>query len=155
LSYEFTLLGSQTATTPNTTTDNVLKVKFRVTADQGNSAHQASELKVTIAVGGTEVTPQYTSSNYTFGQIGETSNVIDLSSYVTPGMPVQIVIKDPKSDFYCTYAPTPFYYWDPNTYSYVAVNPLYNSYPGCRKAVFSSHNWGGVLYVQTSHTQPI
>lgn len=155
LSFEFTLNGTQTASTPNITTDNVLKVKFRVTAEQGNHVHKATELKVTFAVGGTEVTPTYTSSNYTYGMVGETSNVVDLSSYVTPGQPVKIIVKAPKNDFYCTYAPSPFYYWDPNTYAYQPVNPQYNSYPGCRKEVHSSHNWSGVLIVQTSSTQSI
>jgi hypothetical protein len=155
LSYEFTLLGTQTAVTPNITTDNVLKVKFKVTTNQGVSAHQASELAVTIAMNGVEVQPKYTSSNYTYGEIGETSNVIDLSSYVTPGQSVQITVKNPMNDFYCTYAPVPFYYWDPTTYAYQPVNPLYNAYPGCRKAVYSGHNWSGDLIVQTSNTLAI
>lgn len=152
LSYEFTLNGSQVAQTPTITTDNVLKVKFRVTAEQGNNFHKASELKVTIAMNGTEVTPQYTSSNYTYGMVGETSNVIDLSSYVSPGVPVKITVKNPANDFYCTY-------WG-GTYKdgygvIQPVNPLYNVYPGCRKAVNSLHNWSGVLIVQTSSTQSI
>jgi hypothetical protein len=162
LSYEFTLKGNQIASTGNITTDNVLKVKFRVTAEQGNHVHKATELKVTIAMGGTEVTPTYTANNYTYGMVGETSNVIDLSSYVTPGHPVQLQVKRPMNDFYCTYMPSPFWYWDPNTYSYQPVNPQYNSYPGCRKEVFVnssnsslSHNWSGVLLVQTSSTQAI
>ena len=152
LSYEFTLNGAQTAVTPQITTDNVLKVKFRVTAEQGNSVHKASELKVTIAMNGTEVTPQYTSNNYTYGLVGETSNVIDLSSYVTPGVPVQITVKNPANDFYCTYWGGYFY----DGYGVKQnVNPLYNVYPGCRKAVNALHNWSGVLIVQTSSTQSI
>ncbi len=156
------MLGTQVMATPNTiTTDNVLKVKFRVTADQGNVVWKATELKVTIAVNGTEVTPMYTNNNYTFGIVGETSKVIDLSSYVTPGQNLQITIKNPENDYYCTYWGG--YYW--NTSAPVSwfgmypvaeqVNPQYNAYPGCRKKVFSSHNWGGVLYVQTSSTQAI
>lgn len=155
LSFEFTKLGSQTVVTNSFNTDNVLKVKFRVTAEQGNSIWKATELKVTIAFNGTEVTPTYTSSNYTYGVIGETSNVIDLSSYLTPGVPVQITIKNPSNDFYCTYQPSPFYYWDSGTGTYQPVNPQYNAYPGCRKAVFTNHNWSGVLTVQTSSTQAI
>lgn len=154
-SYEFTLKGNQVAQTPGITTDNVLKVKFRVTAEQGNHVHKASELKVTIAVNGTEITPTYTSSNYTYGRVGETSNVVNLSSYVTPGQAAKITVKLPKNDFYCTYAPTPFYYYDSNTGSYQPTNPQYNVYPGCRKEVHSSHNWSGVLIVQTSSTQAI
>lgn len=155
LSYEFTLKGNQAASTGNITTDNVLKVKFKVTAEQGNHVHKASELKVTFSVGGTEVTPNYTSSNYTYGRVGETSNVVDLSSYVTPGQAVTIQVKLPKNDFYCTYSPNPFYYWDPNTGAYQPTNPQYNAYPGCRKEVHSTHNWSGVLYVQTSSTRSI
>ncbi|MGE3262624.1 MAG: hypothetical protein AB7K68_12655 [Bacteriovoracia bacterium] len=155
LSFEFTKQGNQTVVTNSFNTDNVLKVKFRVTADQGNQVHQATELKVTIAFNGTEVTPTYTSNNYTFGMVGETSNVIDLSSYLTPGVPVQITVKNPKNDFYCTYAPNPFYYFDYNTGTYIATNPQYNVYPGCRKEVFTTHNWGGVLTIQTSSTQSI
>ena len=79
----------------------------------------------------------------------------DLSSYLTPGVPVQITIKNPANDFYCTYAPNPFYYFDSTTYTYQPVNPQYNAYPGCRKAVFATHNWSGVLLVQTSSTQAI
>ncbi len=155
LSYEFSLNGNQNATTPNITTDNVLKVKFKVTAEQGNHVHKATELKVTIRVNGTDVTPQYTSSNYTYGRVGETSNVINLSSYVTPGVPVQIQVILPKNDFYCTYVPNPFYYWDPNTGAYQPTNPQYNAYPGCRKEVHSTHKWSGILIVQTSSTQAI
>jgi hypothetical protein len=155
LSFEFTKLGNQAIAFAGITTDNVLKVKFRVTPEQGNHIHKASELKVTIAMNGTEVTPTYTNSNYTYGQVGETSNVIDLSSYVTPGNPVTITVKSPKNDFYCTYVPNPFYYWDPNTMAYQPINPQYNAYPGCRKEVFSNHNWSGVLLVQTSATAAI
>ena len=154
LSYEFTKKGNEVVVTTGIVTDNVLKVKFRVTADQGNSVHHATELKVTIAFNGTEVTPTYTSSNYTYGIVGETSNVIDLSSYLTPGVAAQITIKNPKNDFYCTYAPSPFYYWDAYGMQQ-PVNPQYNSYPGCRKEVFTNHNWGGVLTIQTSSTQSI
>jgi hypothetical protein len=157
LSYEFTLKGNQAAQTPNITTDNILKVKFRVTAEQGNNVWKASELKVTLAMNGTEVTPQYTSSNYTYGMVGETSNVIDLSSYVTPGVPVKITVKNPANDFYCTYWGG--YYYQTNVYGPAwiqqNVNPLYNLYPGCRKAVNAVHNWSGVLTVQTSSTQAI
>jgi hypothetical protein len=155
LSFEFTKKGNEIVTTSSFNTDNVLRVKFRVTAEQGNTVWKATELKVTIAFNGTEVTPTYTSNNYTFGLVGETSNVIDLSSYLTPGVPVQITVKSPQNDFYCTYYPTPFYYFDQGTGTYQAVNPQYNAYPGCRKAVFATHNWGGVLTVQTSSTQPI
>lgn len=155
LSYEFTKLGNETYVTGNITTDNVLKVRFKVTTGQGNIVHQASELKVSIAVNGTEVTPSYTENNYVYGRVGETSNIADLSAYITPGVPLQITVKTPMNDFYCTYAPNPFYYWDQNTGSYQPVNPLYNSYPGCRKAVYSSHNWSGILIVQTSTTSAI
>lgn len=155
LSFEFTKLGSQAVITPSFNTDNVLKVKFRVTAEQGNSVWKATELKVTIAFNGTEVTPTYTANNYTYGIIGETSGVIDLSSYLTPGVPVQIVVKNPSNDFYCTYVPNPFYYFDSGTGTYQPTNPQYNAYPGCRKAVFATHNWSGVLLVQTSSTQAI
>lgn len=162
-SYEFSKLGYETYTTGTITTDNVLKVKFQVTAEQGNSVHKASELKVTLVVNGHEVTPTYTSSNYVYGQVGETSNVIDLSSYITPGVPATITVKLPANDFYCTYAPTPFYYFDYTTYTYEPVNPLYGSYPGCRKAVFAgtgsghtgAHTWSGVILVQTSATDSI
>ncbi|MGZ3682828.1 MAG: hypothetical protein ACXVCI_03195 [Bdellovibrionota bacterium] len=153
LSFEFTLLGSQNAITPAFTTDNVLKVKFTPGTTQGNSFHSASELAVTLTTNGTSVTPQYTSNNYTYGQVGETSNVIDLSGYIQPGVNVQIAITNPKSDYYCTYAPNPFYYFDGT--QYVPTNPLYNVYPGCRKAVFSNHQWSGTLLVQTSSTTAI
>lgn len=155
LSFEFTKKGNEIVVTNSITTDNVLKVKFRVTAEQGNHVWKASELKVTLAFNGTEVTPTYTSSNYTYGLVGETSNVIDLSSYLTPGVPVQITIKAPKNDFYCTYQPNPFYYFDSATGTYQPTNPQYNAYPGCRKEVFTNHNWSGVLVVQTSSTQAI
>ena len=153
LSFEFDKLGSETYTTPAFQTDNVLKVKFIPGTHQGNSFHSASELAVTLTVNGTDFTPQYTSNNYTYGLVSEKSNVIDISSYIQPGANVQILVKSPKSDFYCTYAPNPFYYWDGTQYA--PVNPLYNVYPGCRKAVFSSHSWSGKLLVQTSHTTGI
>jgi hypothetical protein len=152
LSYEFTLKGDQVAQTPNITTDNVLKVKFRITAEQGAAVWKATELKVTIAMNGTEVTPTYTTSNYTYGIVGETSNVIDLSSYVTPGVPLKITVKNPANDFYCTYYG--YTYMDAN-WVRQNVNPLYNMYPACRTAVKPVHNWGGVLIVQTSSTQSI
>jgi hypothetical protein len=155
LSYEFTRTGNQTYVTGNITTDNVLKVRFKVTVGQGNSVHQATELKVTLAVNGTEVTPSYTTNNYAYGRVNEVSEIADLSAYITPGVPLQITVKSPMNDFYCTYVPNPFYYFDQTTYTYQAVNPQYNAYPGCRKAVFSSHNWSGVLTVQTSSTQAI
>jgi len=153
LSFPFTLNGNQSAMTPAFSTDNVLKVKFSPGTTQGNSFHSASELNVTITFNGLSYTPQYTSSNYTYGQVGETSNVIDLSSYVSQGSSVQIGITKPQSDYYCTYAPNPFYYWDGTQYA--PTNPLYNSYPGCRKAVFSTHQWSGTLLVQTSSTTAI
>ena len=148
LSFEFSLKGNQVAQTPAITTDNVLKVKFRVTAEQGNHVWKASELKVTIAMNGTEVTPTYTGNNYTYGQVGETSNVIDLSNYISQGQSVQITVKAPKYDFYCTY-------WGGYNADGSWVNPQYNSYPGCRKEVFHNHNWSGVLIVQTSSTTGI
>lgn len=153
LSFEFTLNGNQNAITPAFQTDNVLRVRFVPGVTQGNSFHSASELAVTLTMNNTQFTPQYTSNNYTYGQVSENSNVIDMSSYIQPGADVQIAITTPKSDFYCTYAPNPFYYWDGTQYA--PVNPLYNSYPGCRKAVFSSHQWSGKLIVQTSHTTAI
>lgn len=148
LSYEFTAKGNQAVATGNITTDNVLKVKFRVTAEQGNQVWKASELKVTLSINGAEVTPTYTNSNYTYGRVGETSNVIDLSGYVSPGVPVQIVAKAPKNDFYCTY-------WGGVNADGSYVNPQYNSYPGCRKEVFTNHNWSGVILIQTSSTVSI
>ncbi len=153
LSFEITLNGNQNGITPAFQTDNVLKVKFVVGATQGNSFHSATELAVTLNMNGTDFTPQYTGNNYTYGIVGETSNVIDLSGYISPATNVQITIKNPKSDYYCTYAPNPFYYFDGT--QYVPINPLYNVYPGCRKAVFSNHKWSGKLIVQTSHTQAI
>jgi hypothetical protein len=150
LSFEFTLTGNQTAITPAFSTDNVLKVRFVPGATQGNNFHSASELAVTLTVNNTDFTPKYTSNQYTYGQVNEQSNVIDISGYISPGANIQIVVKSPKSDFYCTYAPNPFYYWDGTQWA--PTNPLYNNYPGCRKAVFSSHNWSGKLLVQTSNT---
>lgn len=136
-SYEFSLNGDQVAKIDNIVTDNVLKVQFTPGANQGNHTWKATELKVTIQMNGTEVTPTYTSNNYVYGQIGEKSNVIDLSAYITPGQKVSIIIKAPMNDWYCVY---PYY------------NPLYQQYPGCRKEVHKSHTWGGVLKVQTSAT---
>lgn len=153
LSFEFTLTGSQTAITPAFSTDNVLKVKFVPGTTQGNSFHSASELAVDLQVNNTLFTPKYTGSNYTYGQVSESSNVIDMSSYISPGSSIQIVIKNPRSDFYCTYSPNPFYYWDGTQWA--PTNPLYNNYPGCRKAVFSNHNWSGKLLVQTSATSAL
>lgn len=153
LSFEFTANGNQAAATGAFQTDNVLKVKFIPGVTQGNSMHSASELAVTLSYNGTEYTPQYTSTNYTYGKVSEASNVIDMSANITPATDIVITIKNPKSDFYCTYAPTPFYYWDGTQYA--PVNALYNQYPGCRKAVFSSHQWSGKLLVQTSHTTAI
>lgn len=154
LSYEFTRLGDQTYTTGTIKTDNVLKVKFKVTAEQGNQVWKASELKVTIAVNGVEVTPTYTSSQYLYGMVGETSNVVDLSSYITPGVALTITVKLPKNNFYCTYVPQPFYMPD-GFGGWTPVNPQYNQYPGCRKEVYRTHNWSGILTVQTSATQAI
>ena len=155
LTYSFTKLGTENFVTPAITTDNVLKIKFTVSPDQGNSVWKASELKVFVHVAGTSVTPTYTSSNYVYGNVGETSNVIDLSSYLQPGQSPSITIDTPANDFYCTYAPNPFYYWSESTYSWQPTNPQYNQYPGCRKAVFRNHNWGGTLTIQTSTTQAI
>lgn len=128
LSFEFVLNGNQSAITPSFSTDNVLKVKFIPGVTQGNSFHSASELAVTLQFNSIQFTPQYTSNNYTYGQVSENSNVIDMSGYIQPGAGVQIQVLNPKSDYYCTYAPNPFYYFDGT--QYVPVNPLYNSYPG-------------------------
>lgn len=156
LTYEINRTGSQTYTTPAITTDNVLKVKFRVGASQGNIMHQASELNVLISVNGTEITPLYLADNWNYGRVGETSNVIDLSSSISPGVPVTITVKNAKNDFYCTYSDMQWQY-NQNLYmwEYKNTNPLYNSYPGCRKEVFSSHTWSGVLIVQTNNTTSI
>ncbi len=153
LSFEFELNGNQNAITPAFSTDNVLKVKFIPGNVQGNSFHSASELAVVLNTNGTDFTPKYTSQQYTYGQVNEASNVIDLSAYITPGSNIQISIKNPKSDFYCTYAPNPFYYWDGTQYA--PTNPHYNVYPGCRKAVHQTHKWSGKLIVQTSSTSAI
>jgi hypothetical protein len=168
LSYEFTKKGQENFVTGTITTDNVLKVKFRVTAEQGNLVWKASELKVTIRVNGYEVTPTYTSANYIYGRVGETSNVMDISQYITPGVPATITVTLPMNDFYCTYWGG--YYYDLNA-PYMgtianAVNPQYGQYPGCRKevvkqttsangTVIQGHNWSGVLTVQTSNTTAI
>ncbi len=153
LSFEFTLNGNQTAITPAFSTDNVLKVKFVPGITQGNNYHSATELAVTLTVNNTDFSPKYTSNNYTYGQVNEQSNVIDMSGYISPGSNIQIVVKSPKNDFYCTYAPNPFYYWDGTQWA--PTNPLYNNYPGCRKDVFSSHQWSGKVIVQTSNTSAI
>ena len=148
LSYEISLKGDEAATTGKITTDNVLKVRFRITADQGNNVHQASELAMVIAVNGTEMSPTFTDSAYTYGRVGETSNLLDFSSYLTAGKKVKVTVKSPKNDFYCTY-------WGGYNSDGTWVNPLYNSYPGCRKAVNANHTWSGVLLVQTSSTEAI
>jgi hypothetical protein len=153
LSFSFNLAGNQNAITPAIQTDNVLKVKFVVGATQGNSYHSASELAVNVGYNSQSFGARFTSSSYTYGQVGETSNVIDLSSLIQPGSGVQITISNPQNDFYCTYAPNPFYYFDGT--QYVPTNPLYNSYPGCRRAVPSTQQWSGTLIVQTSHTTAI
>lgn len=155
LSFEInSLTGTQQAQTPAIRTDGVLKVKFQVTPGQGNNVHQASELAVEIWLNNaTMVVPKYTSNNYSYGRVGETSNVIDLSGYVTQGQNVTLTVKNPKNDFYCTYSPNPFYYWDGGQWA--PTNPLYNTYPGCRKAVFTNHVWSGIILVQTSGTSAI
>jgi hypothetical protein len=160
LSFEFTAYGGQAVITPPFATDNVLKVKFVPGTTQGNNFHSATELAVTLVTNNTEFTPKYTASNYTYGQINESSNVVDMSGFITPGGNIQITIKNPKNDYYCTYAPNPFYYWDGTQYA--PTNPLYNNYPGCRRDVFvntqnsnNSHKWSGKLIVQTSSTQAI
>jgi hypothetical protein len=159
LTFNITLNGNQNAITPSFSTDNVLKVKFTPGTTQGNSFHSASELAVTLTLNGLTFTPQYTASNYTYGQVGETSNVIDLSSHVSQGSTIQLGVISPKSDYYCTYSPNPFYYttgYDASGQPIQApTNPLYNSYPGCRKAVFSNHQWSGTITVQTSSTSAI
>lgn len=147
-SYEFSAKGNQAVQTGAISTDGVLKVKFHVNAEQGNNVWKASELKVTLAVNGREFTPTYTSNNYTYGRVGEDSNVVDLSSYVTPGQSVTITAKSPLNDFYCTY-------WGGYNADGSFVNPQYNQYPGCRKAVFYNHTWSGVILVQTSSTVAI
>jgi hypothetical protein len=160
LSFEFTAYGGQAVITPPFSTDNVLKVKFVPGTTQGNNFHSASELAVTLVTNNTEFVPKYTTSNYTYGMVNEQSNVIDMSGYITPGNNIQITVKTPKNDYYCTYAPNPFYYFDGT--QYVPTNPLYNNYPGCRRDVFvntsdntKSHKWSGKLIVQTSNTQAI
>lgn len=173
LSYEFIQLGSQTYTTPAITTDNVLKVSFTVgtTLDNATSTNnatwQASELAVTIAVNGREVSPSFTTNNYTYGRVGEVSAVVDFSQQLTPGLPVTITVKNPKYDFYCTYLANtcgvqvnsyanPGYYSCGGSYVFGdLVNVLANQYPGCRKPVFSTHRWSGKLLVQTSTTSAI
>lgn len=147
--YSINQLGNTSYTTNAITTDNVLKVKLRVGTTQGNSMHYASELKVNITVNGNLQTPLYTTSNYTYGQIGETSQLIDFSSSISPGVPVSITVSSPMNDFYCTY----WGGWDPTTGQ--PVNMLYNNYPGCRKAVNSQHTWSAQLIVQTSYTTGI
>lgn len=139
-SYELSLQGGQSATTGKIVTDNVLKVKFTVGTYQGNHIHQATELKVTIVLGGTEVTPTYNGGNV-YGRVGRSSGVIDLSPYVTPGQKVKIKVTAPMNDFYCTYS--------------YGGNPLFGSYPGCYKAVNPAHRWTGQLLVQTSSTKAI
>lgn len=139
-SYELSAEGDVKATTGKIVTDNVLKVRFVVGTDQGNHIHQASELKITIAVGGTEVSPTYNGGSV-YGKINQSSGVIDLSPYVTPGKKIKIVLKNPMNDFYCTYS--------------YGGNPLYKSYPGCYKAVNQYHKWTGTLLVQTSSTKAI
>lgn len=153
-SYEFSLTGATAAyTTPTIVTDNVLKVKFKVGNNNGTAAWQATELKVTLAVNGTEVMPTYTSNNYNYGQINETSNVIDLSYALSPGVPVTITVKNPMTDFYCTYWGG--YQYNYNTYQWEMVNPLYNQYPSCKKAVAPAHTWSGVIIVQTNTSSAI
>ena len=96
-------------------------------------------LKVSISVNGTTVVPTYESSNYTYGLVGEMSNTVDFSQYLSPGVPTTIKVDSPLNDFYCVYFG-------------MGVNSLYNNYPSCYKAVFQSHTWSGQLFVQTSNT---
>lgn len=147
--------GQDTQITAAITTDNVLKVKvYIVPGQQGNYVHQTTELKVTLAVNGAEFTPTYTTSNYSYGRIGETSNIIDLSGRITPGQPVQITVKNPSNDFYCTYlAASNGYLWDGTSWS--LVNSLAKQYPGCRKQVWKEHDWSADLTVQTSASRAI
>lgn len=153
LSFTFTLAGNQNAITPPIQTDNVLRVRFIPGTTQGNNFHTASELAVNIGYNSVTFQPQYTSNNYVYGEVNENSNVLDLSSYIQPGSSVQITVSGAQNDFYCTYAPNPFYYWDGTQYA--PTNPLYNQYPGCRRAVPSTQNWSGTLLVQTSSTSAL
>lgn len=148
-SFEITKTGTNVYTTSTISTDNILKVKLKVGSYQGNNVHQATWLKTTITVNGHDVVPSYEASNYTYGVVGQTSNVIDFSADLSPGVPVTITVKQPMNDFYCTY----WAGYDPNTWQ--PINPLYNSYPGCLKDVFSSHTWTATLYVQTNSTSAI
>lgn len=148
-SFAISQTGSGSYTTGSITTDNILKVKIVVGNSQGNQVHQASELALEILVNGRVQVPLYTSSNYTYGLKGETSQVLDFSSSITPGVPVTITVRNPKNDFYCTY----WAGYDPNTGQ--PINSLYNSYPGCRKEVASMHTWSANLIVQTNSTTSI
>jgi hypothetical protein len=153
LQFSFTLNGGQTAITPAFTTDNVLVVTFTPGQTEGNNFHSASMLEVVLGYNNLSFTPNYESSNYNFGLIGEQSNTLDLSNYISPGQNIQISVGSPQSDFYCTYAPNPFYYFDGTQYS--PVNPLYNQYPGCYRSVPSTQQWSGTITVQTSGTSAI
>jgi hypothetical protein len=117
LSFSFTLLGSQSAVTPAFSSDNVLKAKFSLGSSLGNGYHSATEFAVTIQLNGISGTPQFTASSYTYGEVGETSNVIDLSGYVSQGSNVQLRVINPLNNYYCTYAPNPFYYWNGTQYA--------------------------------------
>lgn len=152
LSFELSELGAQEVAIPDIATNNLLKVKFTVGLEQGSNLHQATELKITITVNGTEVSPSFTSNNYMYGPVGQSSNVLDLSSYIVPGQPVRITLKQPKSDYYCTFWGG--YYTDSNGVNQL-VNPLYNQYPGCRKEINPAHTWSGTLTVQTNSTEAI
>jgi hypothetical protein len=150
--YNFSIVqtgASASYTTTTITTDNILRVKLRVGAAQGNNMHAATELKVDVTVNGNLQTPLYTDQNYTYGQVNETSNLIDFSGSITPGVPVRITVSTPMSDFYCTY----WGGWDPNTGQ--PVNMLFGNYPGCRKAVNAVHTWSANLLVETNFTSSI
>jgi hypothetical protein len=129
-------------TTAAISTDSVLKVKFKVGSYQGNNVGQADLLKVSISVNGTTIVPTYETSNYTYGEVGELSNTVDFSAYLSAGVSPTIVVSQPMNDWYCVT-------WD------MGINSLYNNYPSCYKSVYQTHTWSGTIYVQTDNTVDI
>jgi hypothetical protein len=149
-SYAISLMGGQSYLIPNVDTVK-LKARF-VVGSSGTNIHSASNLTVTINVDGVDYSPTWAAGTKAMGMAGQASDIINLNNTVNR-IQGDIEIHSAKSDYYCGYAPNPFYQW--NGSAYVPVNPLYNVYPQCEKAVEPSAPWSGTLILETDDTGAI
>ena len=140
--------GSSTFQTTAITTDTILRVRYQV-GPTGNVLFDSSDVRVEITVNGSTRIPRYSadsacpSGGCEYGRPSDgTSDVLDFSAQLQPGVDPVITITQARYNWYCAVYVLPY----PSCYRLVQDPNASISFPG--------HYWRGTVTVQTNATDP-